>query len=1002
MDLETLLPAIRSLPNLPGLVAALGHQPLWEILPQERRDHGQPVMVVGHSGELPWLAVSAAKTETTAQRLASRLSKRGRVCLVLALDEEARRLAVAVGFDDCPSLELDLRRPSPEALASLGKLAASSEDAGLAFAARAAEALRAEPVGRRFFREFRTTLTVMSAGLPHSIQLEDRHSLALLQLTRVLFLYFIQTKGWLDGRLRFLSEEVDGCLRRRRRIHRDLLRPLFFGTLNRSADHRSRSAVDFGSIPFLNGGLFEPHALERRFPANIPNDIWRNAFDQLFERFHFTVGEGERHGGVAPDMLGRVFEGVMTPAARHASGTFYTPSVLVGEVLDAAMTALLSIRLKCGNAEAERKLRDPDSGVARLFANVTLLDPAVGSGAFLLGALDRLARLTSEGPLSSSKRRVLERNLFGVDLSGTAVRLTELRLWLAVIADDPAESAHDVRPLPNLDCLVRQGDSLFDPMHQEPETSRVDAAIVAEMSALRHALIVASGSDKRGLIRNLRSLETRVLTDSLIIAEQRNRSELLEYLQGAKAHDLFGKNRGLDRRLTAHLRDLRVKGHALRQTRKRLARDGNVPWFHYQSHFADVFASGGFDLVVGNPPWVRSEGLPSLVRRRLAGRYRWWRSTGRAFGNSPDLSVAFMERSLELAARGGVLAMLVPVKITSAGYASIARHALATTTTIHALADLTRDSSADFGATVYPMALIASKSPPTAGHRVRTTLLVKEGSVAQSELLGGAPWILVKDELRDVLSALNADHPTVADSFQCQLGVKTGANRVFLNPPQTIDSELLRWAVRGRDVRAFGCTPRATLLWTHDERGRVRDELPPSCMAYFASHEEELRRRKDYTRGPLWTLFRVHAAVSKNRVVWPDLSRTLVAAALTTAADLRCIALNSCYVAAAPDAPVAERLAACLNSTWLRAVAMLNAVPAASGFSRFSARTVGALPLPASILADPSLSTLAEEAREGATVQAGLDQLVAQHLGLSKTGQNALRAVVDSASRHSG
>src|SRR5215218_8878115 len=534
MDLETLLPAISSLPNLPGLVAALGHQPLWEILPQERWNHRQPapqVMVVGHSRELPWLAVHGADAGKTAQRLATRLRKRGRVCLVLALDVAGLRLAVAVGFDDCPSVELDLRSPSPQALASLSKLVASSEDSGLAFAARAAEALRAEPVGRRFFREFRATLGVMSAGLPRSIQLEDRHSLALLQLTRVLFLYFIQSKGWLDGRLRFLSEEVDGCLRRRRRIHRDLLRPLFFGTLNRSGDRRSRSAVGFGSIPFLNGGLFEPHALERRFPADIPNDIWRNAFDQLFERFHFTIGEGERHGGVAPDMLGRVFEGVMTPAARHASGTFYTPSLLVGEVLDAAITALLSIRLKCGNAEAERKLRDPDASVARLLANVTLLDPAVGSGAFLLGALERLARLTSEGQLlSSSKRRVLERNLFGVDLSGTAVRLTELRLWLAVIADDPAESAHGVRPLPNLDCLVRQGDSLFDPMHEGPETARVDAAMVAEMSALRHALIVASGSEKRGLIRKLRCLEARVLADSLSSAERRNRSEPLEYL----------------------------------------------------------------------------------------------------------------------------------------------------------------------------------------------------------------------------------------------------------------------------------------------------------------------------------------------------------------------------------------------------------------------------------------------------------------------------------------
>ena len=85
---------------------------------------------------------------------------------------------------------------------------------------------------------------------------------------------------------------MEQCLAHKRRIHRDLLRPLFFGTLNRPRAQRSRVAALFGSIPFLNGGLFEPHPLERRFRADIPNPVWRDAFDQLFERFHFTVTEG--------------------------------------------------------------------------------------------------------------------------------------------------------------------------------------------------------------------------------------------------------------------------------------------------------------------------------------------------------------------------------------------------------------------------------------------------------------------------------------------------------------------------------------------------------------------------------------------------------------------------------------------------------------------------------------------------------------------------------------
>jgi hypothetical protein len=425
-----------------------------------------------------------------------------------------------------------------------------------------------------------------------------------------------------------------------------------------------------------------------------------------------------------------------------------------------------------------------------------------------------------------------------------------------------------------------------------------------------------------------------------------------------------------------------------------------VPWFHYQSHFADVFARGGFDLVVGNPPWLRSEEIPQPIRQQLSARYRWWRTGRRGYGNKPDIAVAFLERSLELAAPGGILAMLVPAKIASAGYAAAARHNLATTTTLKHLIDLTQEAGAEFEATVYPMVLIASKAVASPHHRVRTSFSVTGvRGIEQSGLSGGGPWILVKDRLRNVLANLQADHPSLAESFVCQLGLKTGANAIFLDPPECIEPEMLRWAVRGRDVTAFRCAPRARLLWTHDEAGHVRRELPPHCTAHFTAHAPELRGRKDYIGGPPWVLFRVVPATARYRVVWADLARRLAAAALTTRNDLQSIPLNSCYVVVAGSAPSAERLAACLNSTWLRAVARLVAVPAAGGFSRFNARTVAQLPLPASAANDPALATLAREGRSGADIQRDLDELMARHLGLSASAQHALRAQVDGTAR---
>src|SRR5688500_5949922 len=178
MDLETLLPAIRSLHDLTGLVAALGHQPLWEEVPDESRGGGSrnpSLTVIGTTGGLPWFAIESRCPERDAEKLARRISRRGQMCLVLALDPGSCRLAVAVGFDGCPRLEVDLSRPSAEAVASLTRLTATAEGGSLAFAASAADALAAETVGRRFFRVFRATLDRVATGLPGPMHAEDRH-----------------------------------------------------------------------------------------------------------------------------------------------------------------------------------------------------------------------------------------------------------------------------------------------------------------------------------------------------------------------------------------------------------------------------------------------------------------------------------------------------------------------------------------------------------------------------------------------------------------------------------------------------------------------------------------------------------------------------------------------------------------------------------------------------------------------------------------------------------
>ena len=987
MELGPLLQRVRSVDDLAPLLAALGHEPLHDTVPLPG---GGTALGVARAGEFVWLAVRGAEPERLARRLARRFAARGRVAGFLALDAGSRRLGVAVAFDGAPSLELELDRPHATGLAAMSRLAATGPTGALSCAARAADALSGQAVGRRFFREFKLTLDRMAEGLPTRARGEERRSLALLQLTRVLFLYFIQAKGWLAGRDQFLAEEVDRCLSRRRRIHRHLLRPLFFGTLNRPAAERSRTAVAFGAIPFLNGGLFEPHPLERSLRGDIPNDLWRDAFDRLFERFHFTVAEGGRTG-IGPDMLGRVFEGVMAPDARRASGTFYTPAALVRSMLDAALVAAVAARLGCGEGEAERRLAERDPAACSTLEGLTILDPAAGSGAFLLGALERLSsHATGDGAsLAAARRRILQRNLFGVDRSAAAVRLTELRLWLAVVADDRECRPELVEPLPNLDCLIRQGDSLFEPGGAAPLRAP-DARLAQAVSRLRAELVTATGADKRRLVRELRAAESWAAHEALASAEAHIRNQIAESLHEARCPDLFGHRRGMDRELRIRLGSQRSELRTLRAARRTLVREGEVPWFQYRGQFADVFAAGGFDLVVGNPPWLRAEEIPAELRRRLEGRYRWWRGARTAFGNRPDLAVAFLERALELTARDGVVALLVPAKLATAGYGIAARHGLAAGTTLLRLAELTGQPDARFDATVYPLALIAKQAPPPAGHRVRTGLGAAGGTVSQARLAGGGPWLLSSGRAASVAARLAREHPGVGARFDCHLGVKTGANRLFLEPPAGIEPELLRWAVRGRDVRPFTVRDGVRMLWTHGPSGAPLERLPPAAAAYLQAHHELLRARTDYDGGPPWSLFRTTAACAQHRVVWPDLARQLTAVALTGRYGATRVPLNTCYVAPARSREEAERLAAWLNARWTRALARLGAVPAAGGFHRFSAAGVARLPLPEAALADEELSALAQAGRRGEETQEALDDAVARHLGLTPRDRAAL------------
>lgn len=1004
------------------LFAALGYQPV--DIPF---DDGAQIVARWHGFKV--IAMATGYPVERVRAMARRLGARGARAVAIGLSPR-KQLALAaprIGATGItPILVVSLIAPTREALHQLERLRPAGSATGLSHALRVTELLTSESVGQRFFTVFRMTLESMAGCLDRRYGIADRRLVSLLALTRVLFLYFVQTKGWLDGRGDYLRWLLDAVLSHGRSFHRTALEPLFFGTLNRPHGRRSTSA-ELGAIPYLNGGLFEPHPVERRLGMpRFANAVWRSVFDELFERFRFCVREAHEVDAIAPDMLGRVFERLMDVDERRASGTFYTPESVVRRLVEATIETALAGVGHLAPAMISRIFEhapltraEQRRARARVRA-LRILDPAVGSGAFLLSALEILtdiraslaARRVTPRLRQRIRREVLRENLFGVDLNPMAVRLAELRLWLAVVADDPTEDPGAVSPLPNLDGMVRQGDTLFDPVgtaraYQTGLSNGRATTALRRIRGARERLFGASDQSVADVTAQLRAAETELARTLIEDALRGTQRALTDLSTVATSRDLFGRRARLTPPQQLRFRALRRHRTELQRARDAVD-DGRLPFFSFEVHTPDILAGGGFSAVVGNPPWVRAERLAPAKRRALRERFTWWRGTrGRGYSHLPDLSVAFLQRALELTAPGGAVGLLLPAKLTTATYGETARRHLVRETTVTYAHRVPQREAALFGATTYPLALVLRNNPPARDHALHLGF-DRTHAVEQRTLVRTGPWLLIPEREHRALDELLSSGVPLAEITQPALGVKTGADRClvgelleiaddvgvvrFPESKAVLELRAVRPAVRGRDVRRFAARASRVVVWGYDQDGNTLERLPARTAAYLQSYSAALRRRADYRSGPPWTLFRTRAALASHRVVWPDLARQPRALVLDET-DLGCaIPLNTCYVAAAPDRGCALTIAAVLNSTWAWAIAAALADEARGRYRRINARVTAQIPIPRPGAARTALSHLSAVAHSGQVVsQDALDDAVAKALALTDSTQKALR-----------
>ena len=485
---------------------------------------------------------------------------------------------------------------------------------------------------------------------------------------RITFLHFLQRKGWMCGDLNYMQNLFQ------RSSHQDdyldtVLEPLFFGILNTKPEQREALfekyswdkslLAEWSDIPYLNGGLFERDENdepESKFPA----EYFERLFN-FFSEYNFTIDENDPNDaevGVDPEMLGKIFENLLED--NKDKGAFYTPKEIVRYMCQESLIAYLETNTSIAKEKIRNFVLSPEEGIAdisekwrcsliKALENVKICDPAIGSGAFPMGLLNELLRCrealstfnfqfsTFNSTRSQLKKSIIQNNIYGVDIEKGAVDIARLRFWLSIVVDEEEAS-----PLPNLDYKIMQGNSLIE-SYKGLDLSKLTYAKKSDGHISQYSIFE---DDTKQLQREV----TQLLTQYYSCSDHDKKTDLRNKISNTIAKQLSVQNFDAD-----ILRELRTLDLA-----------GNDQFFLWHTWFSDVFEKGGFDIVIGNPPYVKEY----TNRKAFDG----FREVSPYYMGKMDLWYGFACHGIDLLKQEGTLWFIAQNNWTTSAGAKIMRN----------------------------------------------------------------------------------------------------------------------------------------------------------------------------------------------------------------------------------------------------------------------------------------------------------------------------------------
>lgn len=517
------------------------------------------------------------------------------------------------------------------------------------------------------------------------------HDYVKKMMGRIVFLHFLQKKGWLNGNPTFLRDLFLSSPHQADFLEQ-VLEPLFFGIFNTESEQRKKLFANehwdkgllkqWQHLPYLNGGLFERDEVDK-MNIKLPASLFDNLFSFLAS-YNFTVDENDPDDaeiGVDPEMLGKIFESLLED--NKAKGAFYTPKEIVRYMCKESLIAYLTQQLAdCRDArpcvsadpairtfvethEFPSELEPYRNVLYSALREVKICDPAIGSGAFPMGLLNELWRCReaistspvvemchgASQPMDASsliqsraalKREIIENNIYGVDIERGAIDIARLRFWLSIVVDSEEPEA-----LPNFDYKFMQGNSLIESFE------RVDLSRMMGQEGVISRL--GKGKNKAGV----NQIGMEFVSDDT----KRNLQLMLRGYFNVTDHVEKAKQRGYIN--DSVKRYIRQQGlHPSAELRlAALDPSANQEFFLWHTWFKDIFDRGGFDIVIGNPPYLDYR----EINRNVVVQTSEWKLNYES--RRPNLYVYFVELGNNILKTDGHLTFINPIAMLSVDYA---------------------------------------------------------------------------------------------------------------------------------------------------------------------------------------------------------------------------------------------------------------------------------------------------------------------------------------------